>query len=560
MNKYKLIRLKMETSDCENLIPTLNITRSDSLGDPVDDDSPKTPKFSPPYKRIRALRLFNNDAHHNPKALRNSSSCSTSLYSKFLQVSPSLDGSRNEQNITSAESHHDNSFNTSLNRSRDLSLPSVNINPFSPEGVQLSASQKRSYQQLSLLHNGSPELNTSRTSENSLELDISNNSTSSCNRRELRSSNISRYHEEFHYVELIGTGQFASVYKCINRLDGCVYAVKKSTRAVVGGAAANLALKEVYAHAVLGRHPHVVRYYSAWLENDHMIIQNEYCNGGSLQDKLTAMGHLEMWDLRKLLRQVAEGLRFIHASGLVHLDIKPSNIFVSRERRCMQYVDPYDSADDTELQDSKQEEEVEVYKIGDLGHVASTRAAVGATNGGGAHNIEEGDCRYLALEILREDYTLLPASDIFSLGITTLEAAGICTPLPKGGQEWHKLRSGVQYQVPEHLTLPTTLVQLIWQMMQPEKERRPTAACIVQNSAVQPEGCKSRAQLYRELNAEKVKNDFLQKQVLEVTRRQSSRGQQQQQQQCVVGVSGRLIGGKHVHKAAVCRSNSTTNF
>jgi len=38
-------------------------------------------------------------------------------------------------------------------------------------------------------------------------------------------------------------------------------------------------LNEVYAHAVLGKHTHVVRYYSAWAEEDHMYIQNEFCNG-----------------------------------------------------------------------------------------------------------------------------------------------------------------------------------------------------------------------------------------------------------------------------------------
>lgn len=46
-------------------------------------------------------------------------------------------------------------------------------------------------------------------------------------------------------------------------------------------------MNEVYAHAVLGIHQHVVRYYSAWAEDDYMYIQNEYCNGGlSLSTKL----------------------------------------------------------------------------------------------------------------------------------------------------------------------------------------------------------------------------------------------------------------------------------
>ena len=41
------------------------------------------------------------------------------------------------------------------------------------------------------------------------------------------------------------------------------------------------ALREVCAHAVLGSHSHLVRYYSAWAEDNHMIIQNEFCSGES---------------------------------------------------------------------------------------------------------------------------------------------------------------------------------------------------------------------------------------------------------------------------------------
>lgn len=50
----------------------------------------------------------------------------------------------------------------------------------------------------------------------------------------LQDSNISRYEKEFLELRLIGVGEFGLVYHCLNRLDGCEYAVKKSIKPVAG--------------------------------------------------------------------------------------------------------------------------------------------------------------------------------------------------------------------------------------------------------------------------------------------------------------------------------------
>lgn len=334
----------------------------------------------------------------------------------------------------------------------------------------------------------------------------------------LQESNITRYEKEFVELKLLGEGEFGLVYQCLNRLDGCIYAIKRSIKPVAGSSFEKTSLNEVYAHAVLGKHDNVVRYYSAWAENNHMLIQNEYCNGGSLQTLLQKR-ILNEAELNILFLHIAEGLKYIHSHGLVHMDIKSGNIFVTKPlARQTQADDGFD-----ENYDQLDNFQAVTYKIGDLGHVTSVNEP----------HVEEGDCRYLPNEILQEDYSNLPKADIFSLGITIYEGktnnlqlndklnelnnslAGGGGPLPKNGPDWHRLRNG---NVPDLPGISREFNDLIKLMTHPNPKERPSSTSIFNHSVLCPAVNKSKAQLMHELNIERQKNEMLIKKLRETNK------------------------------------------
>lgn len=316
----------------------------------------------------------------------------------------------------------------------------------------------------------------------------------------LQDTNISRYEKEFVQLSLIGAGEYGHVFKCLNRLDGCVYAVKKTKRPVAGSAFERIALNEVWAHAVLGKHDNVVRYYSAWAENNHMLIQNEYCNGGSLQALLQDRCLTES-ELRTLVIHIAEGLKYIHSNDLVHLDLKAGNIFLTRitprhvscSSSGMESIVRDDGFED--LCEEFERDVIITYKIGDLGHVTSVMDP----------QVEEGDCRYLPNEILQDDYSYLQKADIFSLGVTLYEAAG-GGPLPKNGPKWHQLRSG---NLPRLSNLSQEFNDLLNMMTHPDPAKRPSSTSIFNHPLLCSEEAKSKSQLSLELNIERQKNEIL---------------------------------------------------
>lgn len=311
----------------------------------------KQPSVSPPYRKVRALRLFDSPA--TPKTILQKSKFAKALGGAAgggdVLAKP-IDGATGSVICEKPRA-------VPLHRNYDNLLPPANVNPFTPPAMFMRTKKRTRSGQDNNNDNGlnvslpvafacnrinmqQPAAAPAAPHRASFGLfgqvqkppsgggdvlkpleDDYGEVRQAPKRLALQDSNISRYEKEFVELSLLGVGEFGLVYQCLNRLDGCVYAIKKSIKPVAGSSFEKTALNEVYAHAVLGKHDNVVRYYSAWAENNHMLIQNEFCNGGSLQTLLQERP-LKESELRTLLLHIAEGLKYIHSNDLVHMDLK----------------------------------------------------------------------------------------------------------------------------------------------------------------------------------------------------------------------------------------------
>lgn len=249
-------------------------------------------------------------------------------------------------------------------------------------------------------------------------------------------SPTSYLHQCFHVDQKLGEGSFGVVYKVRCLDDGQWYAVKVANRQFRGQRDRRLKLQEVAKHELLPPHPHCVRFIKAWEEDHRLYIQTELCKC-SLAAYAEQHHNLSEQLVWEFLVDLLLGVKHLHDHDLAHLDIKPENIFISR--------DGY-------------------YKLGDFGLVLDLRQP-------DSSDPLEGDPCYLAPELMEGNFT--KAADIFSLGITALELA--CDlELPSRGDNWHALRSGT---LPHYIAqrLSPQLRSVIPRMMHPEPKHRITA-------------------------------------------------------------------------------------
>ena len=143
------------------------------------------------------------------------------------------------------------------------------------------------------------------------------------------SPSTSRLLTDFLVLRIVGEGSFGCVLQCRHRLDGSLYAVKRSKR-VMGGKGGIHELRECWAMSAImqaGAAPaSLLRYHGSWWEDGQLHIATEWCDGPTLAHTLTRPHSDE--EVRVMLLQLATALHHLHRLGMAHLDVKPDNILV----------------------------------------------------------------------------------------------------------------------------------------------------------------------------------------------------------------------------------------
>jgi tetratricopeptide (TPR) repeat protein len=130
----------------------------------------------------------------------------------------------------------------------------------------------------------------------------------------------------------IGRGGMGVVLKARDKRLGRIVALKRLPDNLRNHpTAVRLFLREARAAAALN-HRNIVTLFDAGQEGDQYFLTMELLEGFPLHDVLEKRGKLSPRDAARLGAQAAAGLEYAHAQGVVHRDIKTSNLFFTRDR------------------------------------------------------------------------------------------------------------------------------------------------------------------------------------------------------------------------------------
>jgi len=140
---------------------------------------------------------------------------------------------------------------------------------------------------------------------------------------------------KYEILRELGRGGMGIVYKARDTRLGRIVALKELMipQIIIGKERENLIERfhrEAQAAANLS-HPAIITVYDVGEENDHHYIAMEFLEGKSLKDYIASKTVLPFFVLIELFIKVCNALDLAHSKGVIHRDIKPDNIMITKE-------------------------------------------------------------------------------------------------------------------------------------------------------------------------------------------------------------------------------------
>uniref|UniRef100_A0A8B9RH93 Calcium/calmodulin dependent protein kinase IG n=1 Tax=Astyanax mexicanus TaxID=7994 RepID=A0A8B9RH93_ASTMX len=132
---------------------------------------------------------------------------------------------------------------------------------------------------------------------------------------------VENIREIFDFIEVLGSGASSEVFKVKEKSTGKFFAMKcviKKNR--------NTTLENEIAVLKRIKHNNIVALEDFYETQSHYYLVMQLVSGGELFDRLLDRGMFSEKDASMVIRQVLEGVHYLHQNSIVHRDLKPENL------------------------------------------------------------------------------------------------------------------------------------------------------------------------------------------------------------------------------------------
>ena len=163
----------------------------------------------------------------------------------------------------------------------------------------------------------------------------------------------------FIVLEEICQTQFSTILRCKNKTTRDIVVLKEIRQKKTEDAPSKEVLREILIMMNFS-HPHIVKYNSVFVHKCQVVIEMEFCIT-SLSNVIKKISKpFYIGQIKKIIRSIALGIKFLHDHDIIHRDMKPGNIFI--DENCVVKIGDFGSARISPQQKKEQEIEQEEKK------------------------------------------------------------------------------------------------------------------------------------------------------------------------------------------------------